>query len=495
MRGYLTFHRKPEAVKYYFPKSARILTGTIFVRNEGRAYDHFEKYSRYDEDNFFHITLSLPRGITLSRQRWRDEIDEHLRSRGTNPAQVPWLAWLDTSTAAEHIHLYGLLRTFDGRPVQLDTSRRTTDRAQRDFARRLGVGDPAPSAWRAPRLKGGIQPKKALPVDLAQDAAASLNHAMRHWLPSTIPELNMALYEGGGPWRVSLESVEGQGRSIRCHRENEGKDFALSRLGPDFYPSEMFRRLDFAGRVKTGRAILQLKQTLDHPEIQSRVNELKEKLDARSPQPEPRNHSEQPAATHGDDGRDRGEGRGPTSAPRVASKPGSDPFQLREAHHRTVDPLRRTNGFDGTDYLGHEGGPTGAIQSSANSPEPARGARPRVTLFEWLRSIVRQAARVGRFWYALRNNRTIVDVVFEDKSVAAVTSAQAWTEDESDTNTMARRFVKIYEPRSLYFFDRQTTSLQSDVYDAEEPIRFDAVSESSEAESELDPPNDDGPSF
>jgi hypothetical protein len=118
-----------------------------------------------------------------------------------------------------------------------------------------------------------------------------------------------------------------------------------------------------------------------------------------------------------------------------------------------------------------------------------------VTLFEWLRSIVRQAARVGRFWYALRNNRTIVDVVFEDKSVAAVTSAQAWTEDESDTNTMARRFVKIYEPRSLYFFDRQTTSLQSDVYDAEEPIRFDAVSESSEAESELDPPNDDGPSF
>jgi hypothetical protein len=86
-------------------------------------------------------------------------------------------------------------------------------------------------------------------------------------------------------------------------------------------------------------------------------------------------------------------------------------------------------------------------------------------------------------------------VVFEDKSVAAVTSAQAWTEDERDTNTMARRFVKIFEPPSLHFFDGQTTSSRSGVYDAKGPIRFDAVSELSEAESELDAPNDDGPSF
>ena len=118
-----------------------------------------------------------------------------------------------------------------------------------------------------------------------------------------------------------------------------------------------------------------------------------------------------------------------------------------------------------------------------------------MTLFEWLRDILRRAASIGRFWYSLREKRTIVDVVFEDESVAAVTSGQAQTEDERDTNTMARRFVKIYEPPSLHFFDGQTTSSRSDVYDAEKPIRFEAVSESSEAESELDPPNDDGPSF
>ena len=117
MRGHLTFHRTPEAVKYYFPKSACILTGTIFVKNADRAYDHFSKYSRHGEDSFFHITLSLPTGMTLSPPRWRDEIREHLKARGANSSQCPWLAWRDTSTASEHIHLYGLLRTFDGRPV------------------------------------------------------------------------------------------------------------------------------------------------------------------------------------------------------------------------------------------------------------------------------------------------------------------------------------------------------------------------------------------
>src|SRR6056297_648242 len=191
MRGYLTFHKSPEAVKYYFPRSARILTGTIFVRNADRAYDRFAGYSRQVEDSFFHITLSLPTSMTLSPPRWRDEIREHLRARGANPAHLPWLAWRDTSTAVEHIHLYGLLRTFDGRPIQLDTSRRTTDRAQRALARRLGVGDPAPSTRRIPRLDGRVNRKGAgvLRLDVAEEVAASLNHAMRHWLPSTVIEL------------------------------------------------------------------------------------------------------------------------------------------------------------------------------------------------------------------------------------------------------------------------------------------------------------------
>src|SRR6056297_686683 len=88
MRGYLTFHKSPEAVKYYFPRSARILTGTIFVRNADRAYDRFAGYSRQVEDSFFHITLSLPTSMTLSPPRWRDEIREHLRARGANPAHL-----------------------------------------------------------------------------------------------------------------------------------------------------------------------------------------------------------------------------------------------------------------------------------------------------------------------------------------------------------------------------------------------------------------------
>ena len=116
-----------------------------------------------------------------------------------------------------------------------------------------------------------------------------------------------------------------------------------------------------------------------------------------------------------------------------------------------------------------------------------------MTLFEWLRDILRRAASIGRFWYSLREKRTIVDVFFEDKSVAAVTPAQAQIEHESDT--MARRFVKIYEPLRLHLFDDQTTGSLSDANDAKGLIRFDTVSEPSETESELDAPNDDGPSF
>ena len=478
MRGYLTFHRTPEAVKYYFPKSARVLTGTIFVRNAERAYDRFARYVRDAEDNFFHITLSLPTGMTLSRQRWRTEIDEHLRARGANPVHLPWLLWKDTSTVAEHIHLYGLLRTFDGRRVHLDTSRRTTDRAHRDFARRLGVADPAPSAQRVPQLTGRVKPKGGLPLGVAEQVAASLNHAVSYWLPSSVMELNKALYESDSPWRVAIEYPDARHRSIRFHREFDRNDFALSRLGPDFYPSEMFRRLDFAGRVKTGRALVQLKQTLDQPEIQSQLKKLTEMIDARTAEFRLGNYSEQPEATNRDDGRDRGEGRGPTSTPQVASEPGSHPFQLREAPYRTADRLRSETGVDGTDHVRSGKGPAGTVQAAGYASEHPGGTSPRVTLFEWLRSILYHAARIGRFWYTLKDNRKAVKLVFEDETVASVTSARALAEGEAKPGMMAGRFATSYQNPLRPPEDKQVavpSDKRHEIYDAEDDAKDEAA--------------------
>ena len=68
-----------------------------------------------------------------------------------------------------------------------------------------------------------------------------------------------------------------------------------------------------------------------------------------------------------------------------------------------------------------------------------------MTLFEWLRDILRRAASIGRFWYSLREKRTIVDVVFEDESVASVKTAQAKAERVGETGTMAKKFVTLYQ--------------------------------------------------
>ena len=68
-----------------------------------------------------------------------------------------------------------------------------------------------------------------------------------------------------------------------------------------------------------------------------------------------------------------------------------------------------------------------------------------MTLFEWLRSILRHAARIGRFWYTLKDNRRAVKLVFEDTSVASVTSARAQAESEAKPGTMAGRFATSYQ--------------------------------------------------
>uniref|UniRef100_UPI0035671F72 hypothetical protein n=1 Tax=Roseovarius sp. TaxID=1486281 RepID=UPI0035671F72 len=68
-----------------------------------------------------------------------------------------------------------------------------------------------------------------------------------------------------------------------------------------------------------------------------------------------------------------------------------------------------------------------------------------MTLFEWLRSILHHAARIGRFWYTLKDNRRAVKLVFEDTSVASVTSARARAESEAKPGTMAGRFATSYE--------------------------------------------------
>jgi hypothetical protein len=68
-----------------------------------------------------------------------------------------------------------------------------------------------------------------------------------------------------------------------------------------------------------------------------------------------------------------------------------------------------------------------------------------VTLFEWLRSILRHAARIGRFWYTLKDNRRAVKLVFQDTSVASVTSARAQAESEAKPGMMAGRFATSYQ--------------------------------------------------
>lgn len=68
-----------------------------------------------------------------------------------------------------------------------------------------------------------------------------------------------------------------------------------------------------------------------------------------------------------------------------------------------------------------------------------------MTLFEWLRSILHHAARIGRFWYTLKDDRRAVKLVFEDTSVALVTSAQARVKRAAKTDTLARKFLMSYQ--------------------------------------------------
>ena len=68
-----------------------------------------------------------------------------------------------------------------------------------------------------------------------------------------------------------------------------------------------------------------------------------------------------------------------------------------------------------------------------------------MTFFDWLRSILHHAKSIGQFWYILKDNRRAVRLVFEDESVASVTSAQAQAESEAETGTMAGRFATSYQ--------------------------------------------------
>ena len=204
MRRFLTFHWRADVVGDYPDASAVMIGGTVPAMTPKAAAKFLARFTRSDEKTIFHITLSMPKGMSLSDDEWLAVIRHVLAASGLPPDLLPWIAIGRENASCDHVHVFGALSTFAGRPLERKTSVAFTDALQLDLCHRLDLPEPPALQLAARRCSEdgeGLSTSKSFPI--------TLENAFHRFRPKTVRALNAALHALSPRWAmVTTEKTE-----------------------------------------------------------------------------------------------------------------------------------------------------------------------------------------------------------------------------------------------------------------------------------------------
>ena len=123
MRRWTTFHDRAAPLVAYLARDGHALAGSVPAWTPAALRAALQPYERPRGRGLLHITLSLPRGRTLSDAGWHDVADHVLARTGLPPDLVAWIAWGRETSACDHIHIVVARETVTRRPLTIATSK------------------------------------------------------------------------------------------------------------------------------------------------------------------------------------------------------------------------------------------------------------------------------------------------------------------------------------------------------------------------------------
>jgi len=462
MRPHFTSHHSAvELARYDLRKGSEVLGGTVIARSASKLRDRFEQFGAC---GFVHVTLSAPEGIRLDRETWLASMCFVL-SRHRFPVELtPWVMARHTDTPGDHVHCFAARETFEFREIRPIRSKAHTAETHQLLAERLGLPIPDYFSLTAPpRIYGNVPLRRLNLGTEYQRFADDLNAGLATW-PENLGALNTALSALASPYQI-IEDVNVYGNpSLVCVSPTRG--LRPSALGDAFFPRNLKRRIDWAGRLTRARLNLDMAILLSTPETLRALDDAEQgKSDhghsLRGNPPDAEEHRKTGAPDPGRYGKvrhrienDQGGRAGP--APSSGPAAGSGRIRPRRDGRRTLDQDdnghenqagsdrgrgggRQGGGPDDQGKIRHHGRNTG-------SPGHSFEQRGGLTLIGWVARVLKIAGRVTP---GCRHSLDIVArslrLRFRDKSAVDVMPDRVTLREAGDlTSKDARLFTSAY---------------------------------------------------
>lgn len=462
MRPHFTSHHSAvELARYDLRKGSEVLGGTVIARSASKLRDHFEQFGAC---GFVHITLSAPEGVWLDRETWLIAMRFVLKRHQFPVELTPWVMARHTDTPGDHAHSFAALETFEFREIRPIRSKAHTSETHQLLAEHLGLPIPAyfsPAA--PPRLYGSVPLRRLNRDPEYRRLAHDLNAGLTKW-PENLDSMNDALSALASPFQI-IEDVNVYGNpSLVC--VSPTRRLRPSALGDAFFPANLRKRIDWAGRLTRARLNLDMAVLLRTPEILRALDHAEhEKSDhrhsLRGNPPDAAEDRKTGAPDPGRDGKinrqvenDQG-GRADLASP---LGPAGGPGRLRPGRDGSGSSDQDDNGHEnqagsdrgrgggrqrgGPDDQGkirHHGRNTG---SPGHSPEQRGG----LTLLYWVARVLKIAGRVTPgFRHSLDIVARSLRLRFGDKSAVDVMPDRVTLREAGDLCSKdARLFTSAY---------------------------------------------------
>jgi len=462
MRPHFTSHHSAvELARYDLRKGSEVLGGTVIARSASKVRECFEQFGAC---GFVHITLSAPEGIWLDRETWLDSMRFVLNRHKFPVGLTPWVMARHTDTSGDHAHAFVALETLEFREIRPIRSKSHTSETHQLLAERLGLPIPeyfSPAA--PPRIHGSVPLRRLNRDPEYQRLADDLNSGLATW-PENLDALNDSLSAVASPYQIT-EDVNLYGHpSLVC--ESATRRIRPSALGDAFFPVNLRKRLDWAGRLTRARLNLDMAVLLNTPEILRALDHAEhdysdhEQSLKGSP---PIAHEDRKTSTSGpgQDGeikrrveKDQGGRADPPPPAGLAAGPGrlrpgedgSDPPDQDDYGHENQAGNHR--GRSGR----HQGGgdhDTGTDRQDGENPWSSRydpKLSDGLTLLGWIARVLAIARRVTPgFRHSLDTLTRSLSLKFWDQSAVAVFPDRVTLEAAGYTSSShARRFTAAY---------------------------------------------------
>ena len=246
MRRYTTFPESVLSFTRYFDKGGMILASTVPALTIKDQIQYLQAFERAGKRPFYHFTLSMPEGEYLSWEEWDEVIRFVLHRSGVPVDQTPWIVVGREPASCDHIHILVAPHTFLGRPIDIRTSRKLTNKLHRDVCLRLGL--PQPSICDAPQFALASVKKEKNEQPFMRSLKSDLDRAFVDFWPVDINAVNDALERTKSPWRLS-EDRKRTGQLLATHLPT-GHLLQPNTISPFYKPSLILKRLEFAARLR-----------------------------------------------------------------------------------------------------------------------------------------------------------------------------------------------------------------------------------------------------